>query len=76
MKPALFNVLCEIKEKTGRTFKCFRWPVGSLPRQSGAHYLNIKIAEGEFSQDRPRVPTWGPGGLFPVREAPSFSDSY
>ncbi|EFB24440.1 hypothetical protein PANDA_002081, partial [Ailuropoda melanoleuca] len=30
MKPALFNVLCEIKEKTGRTeiptFKHFPWP--------------------------------------------------
>lgn len=31
MKPALFNVLCEIKEKTGRneipTFKHFLWPI-------------------------------------------------
>ena len=34
MKPALFNVLCEIKEKTGRneipTFKHFLWPIDRL----------------------------------------------
>lgn len=49
MKPALFNVLCEIKEKTGRTeiptLKHFLWPIESLNQQSGAHSLNIKIAE-------------------------------
>lgn len=37
MKPALFNVLCEIKEKTGRTeiptFKHFLWPIDSLHQQ-------------------------------------------
>uniref|UniRef100_A0A4X1VKH0 PBX homeobox 1 n=3 Tax=Boreoeutheria TaxID=1437010 RepID=A0A4X1VKH0_PIG len=42
MKPALFNVLCEIKEKTGRneipTFKHFLWPVDSLNQQSLTHY--------------------------------------
>nr|KAF6397524.1 PBX homeobox 1 [Rousettus aegyptiacus] len=54
MKPALFNVLCEIKEKTGRTdsgTKHFLWPIDSLNQQSGTHYLNIKIAEQKDSED-------------------------
>ena len=68
MKPALFNVLCEIKEKTGRTetltFQPFLWPIDSLNQQSGTHYLNIKIAEWKYSQDSPWAPVGRPGPCF------------
>lgn len=65
MKPALFNVLCEIKEKTGRTeiptFKHFLWPIDSLNQQWQTHYLNTKISAWKYCQDWSQIPIGSPG---------------